>query len=249
MKREQTSENTDIQRIRSIVEASVFGDPERVSNLAEEIHDLLRAIGYLETPIEAEVRQLTEQEPATGVLAAGAITRVAGADDPLDPAVCDDLLRSRLNAYIRRYWSSRRHTGPHASLSGLKWPELTSREQADVRAALRDLANYEMQSTRRGRGQDHALDTLIAALAETYWRHIEMPRLETEEPDANADVSPSVRPPATHPMQLPDADTSRFVQFLETVVSPFVPTGSATRKALSRRWKRMTDHSATGIVG
>lgn len=226
-----------------------FATPHTVAHeeLLTEIDGLLHACGFQKSELETEIDALLAEEEISGISGADTYHDAARADDPLDPAVCNDFMRSHLNALVRRSWQSRRHPGPHRSLAGLGWSDLTDGEKSDVKAAFLELATHACKSGTLGRPHLGDLDTAVSELAGIYWRHVEMPKLASASARERPGGQAKARSPRRHPLDLPIAKASRFVQFLEAVLVPVAPAGSVSRKALSARWDRVRKLEREGV--
>ena len=188
------------------------------------ILNLVEAVGRVDdgTEYSAAFREFAADEPSHADLAKRH-RAIAGADDPLDPALCFGVALTELNAAARTRWARRDRkklvNRPHP-LRDVFSDMLTAEELDDVRAMAVDCAAYHSSFVRRGAPQKFDLDTLVEGLADIF---IEFAKLRCNRCD------------------LPHGVDTRFVKFVYHALRPFFGKTEATLKSISRRWKRIKD--------
>lgn len=218
-----------IVQLAQPIQRAIPGAEVDVARLEERLLHLLSAVGCLDVGTEytRAFREFAGHGPSHADLAKR-LRAIATSDDPLNLAADTGVLLSELNALARNKWSRQIRAGrfdPDHPLRGCSTASLTPQEVADVRAMALHVAAYHQSFVQRGRPTKNDQNTLLLGLADIF---IEFTGLDCSRHD------------------LPHAENSQFITFVELAVRPFFSQTEATRASISRRWKRLKDVNRSG---
>ena len=149
-----------------------------------------------------------------------ALRTAADAQNPLEDGLIPRDAISRVNKKLRAAWGARLSVEgrPYEpSLRTLRWSDLTSAEQHELRAILSELASFLQTYVRVGPPKRDDLDTALIDLAQIWIEQTGQTRpIESLEANRN----------------------SRFVRFASQALLPAVGHFGGSVDAVSNRWRR-----------
>lgn len=226
--------DTVLRRIIAILcrESARFTPSRKVlREIDQRIISVLGAIGAHVSGTEYSVafREAADSLPAPRDRAEE-FSRIASAENPLDPSVCSARSLVLLEVKAREIWAYRLASSPlnrPYHLIRAAWDELPEWQQVSVRQIAQSLEVAFRCQIDQGAPPKGTQNALLVELADLFL---------------------SATSQQVDRLELPHAPNSRFIQFVHEIARPFFAETEVSLKALSHRWLRWKKHNRSRPV-